>query len=67
MDKKIFKVILNNLECAFCKELHCPMRYYPEHTRIIGTQRYGCKKDFEKSFRAFDFRIFKKKWNSKRD
>ena len=46
--KKIFKVIKNNLECAFCKEPNCPLRYEPDHSMILGGTRLGCKKDFEK-------------------
>lgn len=51
MDNRIFKVISDNIECAFCKEPICAMRYYPDHVRIINGHRYGCKKNYEKKFR----------------
>lgn len=45
----LFSVIKGNIECAFCKEKNCPLRYYPNHERIIGgSKKQGCKKDFEK-------------------
>lgn len=48
VDKKLFSVIKGNIECAFCKEPNCPLRYEPDHTLISGGTRYGCKRDFEK-------------------
>ncbi len=48
VDKKFFKVIKNNIECAFCKEPNCPLRYEPDHSMSYEGTRFGCKKDFEK-------------------
>ena len=35
--KKIsfFRVLKNNLECAFCREKNCPARYYPNKKVMI--------------------------------
>ena len=47
-----FKVLKNNLQCAFCKEEKCYARYMPEkqQTWRCGGNIYGasCKKDREK-------------------
>ena len=52
----LFSVIKGNIECAFCKEKKCPLRYYPNHTRIVGSSAIGCNKDFEKKSK----KIFKR-------
>ena len=43
-----FQVLKGSIECAFCKEKRCPMRYYPGHVLVNGTERYGCNRDFKK-------------------
>lgn len=43
-----FSVIKGNIECAFCKRKNCPLRYYPNHKKIVGGSIIGCNKDFEK-------------------
>ena len=48
--KKIsfFRVLKNNLECAFCREKNCPARYYPDREKRLHYEgvRYAikCKK-----------------------
>lgn len=52
MDRNFFKVLRDNLDCAFCKEPLCPMRYYPNHRRMVGTTRLGgCKKEMERRYK----------------
>ena len=48
----LLSVIKGNIECAFCKKKNCPLRYYPNHTRIVGGTRLGCDKDFEKKLKG---------------
>ena len=52
MDKRFFKVLRDNLDCAFCKEKLCPMRYYPNHHKMVSTIRIGgCKKEMERRYK----------------
>ena len=53
----LFSVIKGNIECAFCKKENCPLRYYPDHTQIVGGSRIGCEKDSEKQLK----KAFKRK------
>lgn len=53
----LFSVIKGNIECAFCKEKKCALRYQPNHTQILGGSRVSCNKDFEKRFK----KAFKRK------
>lgn len=53
MDKNLFSVIKSNIECAFCKEPSCPLRYEPNHMQIVDGTRYSCKKNFEKREKEF--------------
>ncbi len=48
VDKKLFMVIKNNIECAFCKQPNCPLRYQPEHFIKINGLKHICKKEYEK-------------------
>lgn len=57
MKKNLFSVTKDNIECAFCKEKNCPLRYEPNHIMLIDGSRISCTKDFEKRKR----KIFNKK------
>lgn len=48
MKKNLLSVTKNNIECAFCKEKNCSLRYYPNHTASIEGSRISCTKKFEK-------------------
>ena len=43
-----FEVLKNNIECAFCKEKNCRMKYYPGHAFPVGLNRYLCEKMLDK-------------------
>lgn len=43
-----FKVLKDNIQCAFCKEKGCSLKYHPGHRRRVGTHYIACKKEFEK-------------------
>ena len=48
-ERKFFKVLKNNIECAFCKyKKDCPMQYYPEHKMRFGKRFHSCKKVLKK-------------------
>ena len=48
----LFRVLLNNLKCHFCKEKFCNVRYLPERKKyyFVDGTRYviACKKEQEK-------------------
>lgn len=48
VDKKFFLTIKSNIECAFCKEINCPLRYQPEHAKKVNGLWHRCKKEYEK-------------------
>lgn len=48
MKKNLLSVTKNNIECAFCKEKNCYLRYYPNHRTSMGVSRISCTKKFEK-------------------
>jgi len=49
MNRTLFSVIKNNIECAFCKEVNCPLRYHSKHeVRGPDGTRSSCKKEYEK-------------------
>ena len=48
----LWKVILSNIKCGFCKEKNCKVRFYPERRQIrnVGGKYYTilCFKDNNK-------------------
>lgn len=51
MAKKFFSVLKNNIECAFCKEHECPIKYEPDHSKRDGELWIRCKKEQEKKLK----------------
>ena len=51
MKKTLFSVIKENIECALCKEQHCPLRYQPDHSMMVGGTNFACKKAFDKRYK----------------
>lgn len=47
-----FSVLGSNLKCAFCKNKHCRVRYYPQRKKIqiLDGRKFAdiCQKDREK-------------------
>ncbi len=51
VDKKFFSIIKGNIECAFCKEPNCPLRYEPYHAKKDNGLWKRCKKEYEKDMK----------------
>lgn len=52
---RFWRVLLSNIQCAFCSHKKCPVRYYPERKRnhYYDGVRYTekCQKDLEKDWK----------------
>ncbi len=45
------KVLKDNIECAFCKEEKCPVKYLPGRRKMVDSYYIGCKKELDKRFK----------------